>query len=135
MVHGGGVDGMVGSGSGDLLTVSADISRRILSNLLNTWRKRANEKLSKLNKLKALWSTLTSLFTSNAFSGLHLISFHTFTLHSCFLSHCFSSNVFQLQVFASFWETHYVDNITARRTPNSLIPQTVRCHNEALLCV
>lgn len=77
MVHGGGVDGMVGSGSGDLLTVSADISRRILSNLLNTWRKRANEKLSKINKLKALWSTLTSLFTSNAFSGLHLISFHT----------------------------------------------------------
>lgn len=49
MVHGGGVDGMVGSGSGDLLTVSADISRRILSNLLNTWRKRANEKLSKIN--------------------------------------------------------------------------------------
>lgn len=98
MVHGGGVDGMVGSGSGDLLTVSADISRRILSNLLNTWRKRANEKLSKINKLKALWSTLTSLFTSNAFSGLHLISFDTFTLHSCFLSHCFSSNVFQLGV-------------------------------------
>lgn len=39
MVQGGGVDGMAGSGSGDLLTESADISRRILSSLLNTWKK------------------------------------------------------------------------------------------------
>ena len=43
MVQGGGVDGREGSGSGVLPTESADISRRIRSNLLKTGCKRGHE--------------------------------------------------------------------------------------------